>query len=69
MKDEVFLAMGNMDEDIPNESARKYYYLFMDWVDKYITKIEAQGCISLACICKELLDMHALKKILHDFPI
>ena len=38
-KDEVLLAMGNMDEDIPSDSEIKYDYLFMDWVDKYITKI------------------------------
>ena len=68
-KDEVFLEMGNMPEEIPIESAIKDYYLFMDWVDKYITKTEAQGCTSLACICKELLDMHALKKRLHELSI
>ena len=27
--------------------------------------MEAQGCTSIAHICKELFDMHALKKILH----
>ena len=31
-KNEVFLAMGNMAEDIQIESSRKYDYLFMDWV-------------------------------------
>ena len=41
-KDEVLLAMGNMAEGIPIESSREDEYLFMDWVDKYITKIEDQ---------------------------
>ena len=42
-KDEVLLEMGNILEEIPIESISKDDYLFMDWVDKYITKIEDQG--------------------------
>ena len=61
-KDEVFLAMGNMADDIPNESERKYDYLFMDQVDKYITKIEDQVCTKIACINRGLFDMHPWKE-------
>ena len=39
-RDELFLYMGKMDEDIPIESTCKAVYLFMDWVHKYITEIE-----------------------------
>ena len=68
-KGEVFLAMGNMAEDIPIESTSKYDYLFMDWVDKYITKIEYQGCTRNACISTGLFDMHALKETPCDIPL
>ena len=68
MKDEVFLDTGNMAEDIPIESTRKKYYLFMDWVDKYITEIEDQGCTRIACISRGLFDMHTLKGNLMSFP-
>ena len=40
--DEELLDMGNMDKKIPIESSSKCDYLFMDWVDTYITKIEDQ---------------------------
>ena len=68
-KDEVFLAMENMAEDIPIESERKYDYLFMDWVDKYITKIEDQGCTRIAYINRGFLGMHTLKRKPHEFPL
>ena len=61
-KDEVFLAMGNMLEKIIIESASKDDYIFMDWVDKYITKIEDQVCTKIACINRGLFDMHAWKE-------
>ena len=61
-KDELFLAMVNIVEDISIESASKDDYLFMDWVDKYITKIEDQGCTRIACINRGLFDMHAWKE-------
>ena len=60
--------MGNMAEDIPIESARKYDYLFMYWVDKYITKIEDQGCTKIACINKGLSDTHAQKEMVESGP-
>ena len=31
--------------------------------------MEAQGCTSLVCICKELFGMHAWKKGPHELPI
>ena len=65
----MFLAMGNMVEDIQSESASKYYYLFMDWVDKYITKIEDQGCTRIACISKGLSHTHARKVTPYDIPL
>ena len=68
-KDEVFLAMGNMVEDIPIESTRKYDYIFMDWVYKYITEIEDQGCTRNACISRGLVDMHTLKGKPHELPL
>ena len=43
-KDGEFLDMGKMAEGMPIELANKGDYLFMNWVDKYITKIEDQGC-------------------------
>ena len=61
-KDEVFLDMGNMAEDIPSESTRKDDYLFMDWIDKIITEIEDQGCTRIACISKGLSNTHASKE-------
>ena len=65
-KDQVLLAMGNMPEDIQIESESKDDYLFMDWVDKYITKIEDQGCSRSACINRGLFDMHAWKETPYD---
>ena len=61
-KDEVFLAMGNMVEDIPTKSTRKYDYLFMDWVDKNITEIEDQGYTRIAYISQGLSDIHSWKE-------
>ena len=40
-------------KDIPFISAVTYTYLFKDWISEYIVAIEAQGCTSLACECKE----------------
>ena len=68
-KDEVFLAMGNMAEEISIELARKYDYLFMYWVDKYITKIKDQGCTKIACINRGLFDMHAWKETNYDITL
>ena len=34
----------------------------MDWVDKYITKIEDQGCTRISCINRGLFDMHPWKE-------
>ena len=39
-KDEEFLSMGNLSEDIPIESTSKIDYPFMDWVGKYIIEME-----------------------------
>ena len=64
-----FLAMGNIVEDIPIESARKIDYPFMDWVGKYIIEMEDQGCTKIACIGRELFDMHALKGIHNEILI
>ena len=58
-----------MDADMPIESTSKYDYLFMDWVDKYITKIEDQGCTKIACINRGLFDMHARKETLYDITL
>ena len=41
----------------------------MDWIDKYITEMEAHGCTSLACICKELFYMHPLEERPPELPI
>ena len=68
-KDEVFLAMGNMPKDIPIESTSKDDYLFMDWVDKYITKIEDQGCTRIACISEGLSDAHAWTETRYEEPL
>ena len=68
-KDEVFLAMGNMPEDILIESSSKDDYLFMDWVDKYITKIEDQGCTRISCINRGLFDMHAWMETPYEIPL
>ena len=65
----MFLAMGNMAEGIPIESTSKYYYLFMDWVDKYITKIEDQRCTKIACINKGLFDIHDWKETPYDITL
>ena len=68
-RDELFLYMGKMDEDIPIESTRKYDYLFVYWVDKYITKIEGQGCTRIACINRGLFDMHAWMETPYEIPL
>ena len=68
-KDEVFLAMGKIPEDIPIESGSKDDYIFMDWVDKYITKIEDQGCNIIYCINRGLFDMHAWKETPYGIPL
>ena len=47
---EESLSMGYINESIPFESTSKGDYLFKDLVDKYITKMEDQGCTKLACI-------------------
>ena len=68
-KDEMLLDMGNMAKGIPIESTSKYYYLFMDWVDKYITKIEDQGCTRIAYINRGLFGMHAWKETPYDITL
>ena len=65
-KDEDFLAMGNIDEDIPIESTRKIDYPFMYWVGKYITEMEDQGCTIISWIDKGLFNMHTLKGKPHE---
>ena len=59
---EKSLAMGKLYEDMPFESARKGDNLFMDLVDKCIIELEDQGCIKLACICREWFDMDTLEE-------
>ena len=68
-KDEVFLAMVNIAEYIPIESSRKDDYLFMDWVDKCITKIEDQGCTRIVGINRELSDTHAWNGTPYDITL
>ena len=68
-KDVVFLDMVNMYEDIRIELASKHDYLFMDWVDKYITKVEDQGCIRISCINRGLFDMHAWKETPYEITL
>ena len=58
-----------MVENIPNESTNKYDYLFLDWVDKYITKIEDQGCTIIVGIYRGLSDTHAWKETPYDIPL
>ena len=60
-KDEEFLDMRNMAEDMPLESASKGDYVLMGWVDKYVTEIEDQGRTIIACINRRLFNMHTLK--------
>ena len=67
--DEVLLAMGNVDEYMPIESKIKGDYIFMDWVDKFITEMEDQGCTRIACIGRGLFDIHSLKGKSHDIPL
>ena len=66
---EGFLAMGNMAEDIPSESASKDDHLFMDWVDKNITKIEDQRCTRIACTGEGLSNTYAWKETHSDNPL
>ena len=66
---EESLAMVYINENMPFEAARKYCYLFMYWVDKYITKIEDQGCTKIACINRGLFDMHAWKETPYDITL
>ena len=66
---EESLPMGYIYENMPLEEEIKYFYLFIDWIDKYITGMEAQGCTSLARIYTKMFDMHSLKERIHDFPI
>ena len=51
-KYEESLDMEKVVENMTIELARKCDCIFMDWVDIFITKIEAQGCTSLPHICK-----------------
>ena len=60
--------MGNMDEDIPSESTRKYDHLFMDWVNKNIIEIEDQRCTRIACIGEGLSNTYAWKETHSDNP-
>ena len=43
--------------------------IFMDWVDKYITEIEDQGCTRIACISRGLFDMHVWKETHYEIPL
>ena len=61
--------MGNIVEDILIESKRKIDYSFMNWVGKYITEMEDQGCTRIACISRGLFDMHTLKGKPHEMPL
>ena len=61
--------MGNMVEEIPIESTRKYDHLFMDQVDKNITEIEDQGCTRIACINRGFFDLHAWKETPYDIAL
>ena len=58
-----------MAEEIPNESINKYDYLFMDWVDKYITEIEDQGCTRIAFISRGLFNMYTWKETPYDITL
>ena len=66
---EEFLAMGNMAEDIPSESASKDDHLFMDWVDKNITKIEDQRCTRIAYTGEGLSDTYDWKETHSHNPL
>ena len=55
-------------EDIPFIYAITYTYLFKYWISEYIVEIEAQGCTSLACECKECLLRHAMEEGPHEIP-
>ena len=41
----------------------------MDWLDKYITKMESQGCTSFSSIYKELFDMHSSEERPHEVHV
>ena len=41
----------------------------MDWVDKYITKIEDQRCTRITCITEGLFDTHAWKERHYQKPL
>ena len=49
--------------------ASKGTYLSRDWIDKYLTEMEVQGCISFSCIYREFFDMHALEERPQEIPI
>ena len=66
---EEYLAMGKIAKDVPFKSTSKGDYLFMDWVDKYISEIEDQGCTRIACISRGLFDMDDLKGKPHELPL
>ena len=61
--------MGNIAKDMPIESSRKIDYPFIDWVGKYITEMEDQGCTRIACISRGLFDMYTLKGKPHKLPL
>ena len=56
-------------EDIPFRYAITYTYLFKYWKSEYIVEIEAQGCTSLACECKECLLRHVIEEGPHEIPM
>ena len=63
------LAMGEIVEDIPFESACIDIFLSKNWLDKYITKMKIHGCTMLVCMGEALFDIDALEEILHDLPL
>ena len=65
-KDEVFLAMRNMDEDISSESTRKHDYLFRDLVTKNITEIEDKRCTTIACTSEGLSNTYDWEEMHSD---
>ena len=66
---EELLAMGNMNEDISSESARKYDHLFRDWVDKNITEIEDKRCTRIAYTDEGLSNTYAWEETNSDNPL
>ena len=68
-KDGDSLAREKVFEGMLIELKIKCDCLFMDWVDKYIAEMKDQGCTRLACIGKELFDMHILGERPHELPI